>query len=224
MGDIEFMDADIHPLAETIFRMVKAGYVKATSVGFLPIEWGWSKDKSRPFGIDFTKQELLEISIVPVPANANALAEARRLGIDLDPLFDWQVDWQAGDTLRRVRRLGMRIKADGSDWTQPDDPQPPTPKGNCGRDKSEPCGMKNPEECTVHLSANKQVKAGRVLSKKNEADLKHAHELIKGVLDQVAADSEDDEPDADDDDAKKARHRLALALKSRFAFEQSELS
>jgi hypothetical protein len=36
-------------------------------------------------GIDFRHQELLEFSVVPVPANANALIEARRVRGQRDP-------------------------------------------------------------------------------------------------------------------------------------------
>jgi hypothetical protein len=53
------------------------GFIKAGSVGFIPVEWKFADDKARPMGIDFKRQSLLEFSIVPVPANANALIEAR---------------------------------------------------------------------------------------------------------------------------------------------------
>lgn len=86
VGEIEFMEAAINPTAECVFQMVKGGYLNAVSVGFQPIEWQMTKDKSRPGGIDFSRQELLEISIVPIPANANALAQARAAGIDVDRL------------------------------------------------------------------------------------------------------------------------------------------
>lgn len=86
VGDIEFAEASVNPAAETVFQMVKAGYLNAVSVGFAPLEWTLTKDKSRPGGIDFKKQELLEISIVPIPANANALAVARSAGIAVDLL------------------------------------------------------------------------------------------------------------------------------------------
>jgi len=46
-------------------------------------------DGDRPFGIDFTKQELLEISVCPVPCNPNALQEAKANGIDTGPLREW---------------------------------------------------------------------------------------------------------------------------------------
>lgn len=89
IGDIEFMDAEISPFADSIFRMVKAGYVKAVSVGFIPIEWSFAKEKDRPFGINFNKQELIEISVVPIPCNPNALQEAKAAGIDTGPLREW---------------------------------------------------------------------------------------------------------------------------------------
>lgn len=89
MGDIEFMPADISQFADSIYKMVRAGYVKAVSVGFIPLSWVFSKDKDRPYGIDFTKQELLEISVCPVPCNPNALQEAKAQGIDTGPLREW---------------------------------------------------------------------------------------------------------------------------------------
>jgi HK97 family phage prohead protease len=89
MGDIEFMSADISPFADSIYRMVTAGFIKAVSVGFIPLEYSFSNDKKRPYGIDFTKQELLEISVCPVPCNPNALQEAKAHGIDTAPLREW---------------------------------------------------------------------------------------------------------------------------------------
>jgi HK97 family phage prohead protease len=89
MGDIEFMPADISPFADSIYRMVKGGFVKAVSVGFLPLEWKFVQDNDRPYGINFSKQELLEISVCPVPCNPNALHEAKSAGIDTGPLMRW---------------------------------------------------------------------------------------------------------------------------------------
>jgi len=84
MGDIEFAPASANPDAEVVYQLVKGGYLNSVSVGFQPLEWSLSKDKSRPGGVDFKKQELLEISVVPVPANANALVQAKAAGIDID--------------------------------------------------------------------------------------------------------------------------------------------
>ncbi len=82
MGDIEFMEASVNPNADIVFRMVKGGFLNAVSVGFLPLEW--KPDKQG--GISFEKQSLLEISVVPIPANPNALVQARAAGINVDRL------------------------------------------------------------------------------------------------------------------------------------------
>ena len=90
MGDIEFADPTTYEFADVIYRLVVGGFVNAVSVGFLPIEYSFvENDPDRGFGIDFKRQELLEVSVVPVPANANALAEAQAKGIDLRPLGRW---------------------------------------------------------------------------------------------------------------------------------------
>lgn len=68
--------ADVSASAETVGRMIATGYLAATSVGFLPLKFTFSQDPKRPYGIDFLEQELLEFSIVPVPANPNALIDA----------------------------------------------------------------------------------------------------------------------------------------------------
>lgn len=86
IGDIEFMEASVNPTAEAVYQMVKGGFLKTVSVGFAPLEWTLTKDKTRPGGVDFKKQELLEISIVPIPANPNALQQAKAAGIDLSRL------------------------------------------------------------------------------------------------------------------------------------------
>lgn len=89
VGDIEFATAETYDFADTIYRLVDGGFLKAVSVGFKPDDWSFSSDKDRPYGIDFNKQTLLEISICPVPCNPNALSEARSAGVDVRPLVLW---------------------------------------------------------------------------------------------------------------------------------------
>ena len=66
--------------AEAVFQLANQGFINATSVGFRPIKWEYSKDPERGAddwfpGIDFEAQELVELSIVTVPANPEALIE-----------------------------------------------------------------------------------------------------------------------------------------------------
>jgi HK97 family phage major capsid protein len=88
-GLVRYAEAEEYPFADTIFRLTKGGFINATSVSWLPLAWNYSKDKSRPGGIDFLEQELLEISAVPVPALPTALATARAAGVDVAPLAAW---------------------------------------------------------------------------------------------------------------------------------------
>jgi HK97 family phage prohead protease len=85
----QFMPADVSEFSYMIFQMYKLGFMNATSVGFRPLEWSFAEDDKRPYGVNFTKQELLEFSCVPVPANADALMGAKSMGVNTRPLKSW---------------------------------------------------------------------------------------------------------------------------------------
>jgi HK97 family phage prohead protease len=76
-GDIEFARPEVSEFADEIFRLVDAGFINACSVGFPPLEWEWADDPDRPFGVNFKRQRLLEVSVVPVPALPSALIDGR---------------------------------------------------------------------------------------------------------------------------------------------------
>lgn len=71
-ADVEFLPQGMDPFADMIHDMCKGGFLNATSVGF---RGKGEKSKDREYGYDFKTQELLEFSIVPVPANPEALAQ-----------------------------------------------------------------------------------------------------------------------------------------------------
>ena len=89
LGRMQFADAETYPFADTIHRLIRGGFLNATSIGWQPIEWERMNDRKNPNGLIFTKSQLLEVSIVPVPANPEALVTARSAGIDTRLLFDW---------------------------------------------------------------------------------------------------------------------------------------
>jgi HK97 family phage prohead protease len=67
-------------LADCVYRMAADGFISATSVGFRPIKWDFSNDPERDGGgwmpgIDFDQQELVELSLVSVPSNPEALID-----------------------------------------------------------------------------------------------------------------------------------------------------
>ncbi len=88
-GAVRYATAEEYPFADTIFRLTKGGFINATSVSWLPIEWRRATDPNRPGGIDFLDQELLEVSGVPLPSLPTALATARGAGIDVAPVAAW---------------------------------------------------------------------------------------------------------------------------------------
>lgn len=77
----QFPEWGINPQADVVHRLWAAGFLNATSIGFIPLESknvdgssgdDWYKPK------DFVSWELLEFSIVPVPANQEALRLAAK--------------------------------------------------------------------------------------------------------------------------------------------------
>jgi len=77
---IEFPPEGTYEFADTIERLVGAGYIKAESVGFIPKEWEDGDGEKAPRRT-YKKQELLEISLVPVPSNPDALRNAVSSGL-----------------------------------------------------------------------------------------------------------------------------------------------
>lgn len=61
-----------YPFASTIYEMIKGGYINAVSIGGVVKEW--SEDYRT-----ILKMEMVEFSVVPVPANAEALITSRSL-------------------------------------------------------------------------------------------------------------------------------------------------
>lgn len=75
----QFTDRDINPEGFQIGRMVDEGFLNATSVGFKPTNWVWVESEDRPWGVDFIEQQLLEFSVVSIPANPEALVHGKGL-------------------------------------------------------------------------------------------------------------------------------------------------
>lgn len=89
--DVEFAKADINPFAEQVYQHYKQGFLKGVSVGFLPVATEKidtttpeeaEKRRKNPdlwVGRRFKKQQLLELSAVPVPCNPDATLTAKAI-------------------------------------------------------------------------------------------------------------------------------------------------
>jgi HK97 family phage prohead protease len=101
----EFVPADnpaVGAFAEGIYQLYLGGFLRAVSVGFNPVKYAFSDEPGRSWGVDFLTQELLEFSACPIPANPEALMEARSMGIDITPIRDWAVKLLAGENLSLI--------------------------------------------------------------------------------------------------------------------------
>lgn len=81
--DAVFADGDVSAFADSIFRLYDNGFMKAVSIGFIPLKVTRVEDEDDRkdlglgrFGVVFDKSELLELSAVPIGANNNALLNA----------------------------------------------------------------------------------------------------------------------------------------------------
>jgi len=70
-GDIKFDMAD--PFAALIFGKYRGGFLNASSIGFIPIEFSREQALDNQKGVTITVWDLLELSGVPVPSNPGAL-------------------------------------------------------------------------------------------------------------------------------------------------------
>lgn len=70
----EFPTADVYPFGDQIFKLLKGGYLSATSVGFMPTRYERNTIRG---GVDIESQELLEWSVVGTPSNRESLIVSR---------------------------------------------------------------------------------------------------------------------------------------------------
>lgn len=88
--NVQFASAEANPMAENVFRLIQEGCLNAVSVGFIPIRWEFVDDQENGrCGFDILEAELLEVSVVPIPAHPDALVQAGMKGLDASPMLAW---------------------------------------------------------------------------------------------------------------------------------------
>jgi HK97 family phage prohead protease len=87
VGELKLAPKGTSDRIDEMTRLIDAGILRATSVGFRPIEKKPRKVNDQYVGVVgdiYVKQELVETSLVAIPANPNALAIAKELKISED--------------------------------------------------------------------------------------------------------------------------------------------
>lgn len=80
----QFPDPGASETSDEVYNLIKAGVLNAVSIGFIPLE-SISLDPKDSWGPKrYTKCEMLEVSVVSVPANSNALIIERKLPLGSD--------------------------------------------------------------------------------------------------------------------------------------------
>jgi HK97 family phage prohead protease len=117
MATVKFYDAGDSPLSDFLWRLVKKRKLNAVSVGFsvksADAYEAIRDENDRVTGYRFLEQELLELSLVAVPANPNALQVARTLGLPDDLIREaLPLDASVADEQLRARQrlLALRVR------------------------------------------------------------------------------------------------------------------
>ena len=119
---VEFTTDEVNPFGAKVGRMVKAGFLNAVSVGFLPSKFEPRKSSDGSFtGYNFQEQELLELSVVPVPANPEALLQNKAFAAELRSWVDAKRDVATDAEARDLSKLQTFLRAAGTIERAPGD-------------------------------------------------------------------------------------------------------
>lgn len=98
---IQFADTE---LASEVYELVKGGYINASSIGFIGKEY----EPNKFGGLDFKAIELLELSIVSVPCNPEALVSLKEM-VSNKTISKEMFDSLKGDNMETQEKAGAKI-------------------------------------------------------------------------------------------------------------------
>lgn len=104
-GYLKMAPAGTSPRIDELRNLMDAGILRAVSVGFRPVE-STALEGSKIGGRRYIKSELIETSLVSVPANPNAIAVAKSLKVSretLDVVFTKHGTEDLGKTVRNIK-------------------------------------------------------------------------------------------------------------------------
>lgn len=81
---VVFASKQANPLAENVFLLLKEKVLRAMSIGFIPRDIRREMREGEEVWV-LSRNELIEASVVPIPANENALAELKAKALQMIP-------------------------------------------------------------------------------------------------------------------------------------------
>lgn len=86
-GRAQFADEGVSAESDTAWKLVAAGILRGASIGFYPRAYECMEDPDGRFtGFKITESELIECSVVTIPANSAALVKALDRGIKIETM------------------------------------------------------------------------------------------------------------------------------------------
>ena len=172
--------------AQDVNKLVKSGDLRATSIGFIPVEAEWiidSETGEETGGIEFTKWELLEYSVVPVPANRGALMQAVGKGMGMTDKMKNMLE--LGEAPGKAPKTEEKdVKADD---TAPEEKS--SEKASEGENVAHAQIAKHVAD-KLKEAEEEITKDGQVLSAKNKKKLAEASKLVNEVLESAGSDED----------------------------------
>jgi HK97 family phage prohead protease len=106
---VEFPEPGISAKSDEIYGLVKAGIINGVSIGFIPLDAEPVDKKNPRKGLRFEKCELLEFSLVSVPANPGAIITQRSLKPKAAPRMTLKGLCAVADLAWLLQGLGWQV-------------------------------------------------------------------------------------------------------------------
>ena len=101
--------------SDQIAAAVRARLQRGASIGFIPLQWSFSKDPARPLGVDFHAIKLLEWSICALPCNPDCILIGSVSGATTSSPSDAKM----ADLRREARAFSAKVRARGESISDP---------------------------------------------------------------------------------------------------------
>lgn len=110
IGRVTFETEDVNPKAEKIYRKIQAGTLRMASIGahILDGRMGNKERGEDPDVVYFTRQQLLEFSIVPIGSNPDALKRSAETMAEIKKQYTKPEEEFTGSTINEQAQTKVR--------------------------------------------------------------------------------------------------------------------